>query len=316
MPQLLLSGFATEKRKQLYVLDKRTESVFRSSIRNLACERGFYDLHSGTGTPDRVDRWLGELEGNVGPVVRSIRTRRTLHHLVEEERQWLAAFIAVQHVRTRRHREVWADINRKMAAMIREMGTEPNSVANFREFTGEEARELSVGDVPRAAFTLIPHILSKSWLLLAAPTGTEFWIGDHPIMLANNMNPGDGFRSTSGFAVPGVEIYLPVSSELILGCLCPSIQEMFVSSHARLERLASPATKEIGEYLNAFAGTLPKQLDSENVKYQNSLQALGAERFVFSQHRDFTMLLEMIHSDPTLKTGPRVEILGGPKRAE
>src|SRR4051812_1172721 len=94
VPQLLLKGFAPEKRKQVYAFDKNTGSVFRSSIRNLASERGFYYLGSGPD-PNRVDRWLGRLEEATAPIIRSIRNRRTLNHLQSVERQWLAAFIAV-----------------------------------------------------------------------------------------------------------------------------------------------------------------------------------------------------------------------------
>src|ERR1039457_907549 len=54
IPQFLLRGFASAKRKQVYVFDKSNDNEFRSSVRNLACQRDFYD-------PD-LDKWLGKLE--------------------------------------------------------------------------------------------------------------------------------------------------------------------------------------------------------------------------------------------------------------
>jgi hypothetical protein len=313
VPQLLLRGFGTGKRKQLYVFDKSTEKVFRSSVRNLACERGFYQLQDGHD-PNRVDRWLGKLEEATAPIIQSLRARKTLNHLQTAERQWLAAFIAVQHVRTRHHRELSANINQQIADAIREMGTEPNSVENFRELTDAEIHEFTISDVPRLAFTLLPHILDKSWVLLAAAPGTEFWIGDHPVVLANNMNPGDGITGTSGFAVRGIEIYLPISGGLTLGCLCPTIQTMFAVANWRLQQSALPALARNEEFLKAFTGSATLQLDAENVKYHNSLQAIRAERFVFCQHQNFDLLQEMLASDPTLRTGPRIEIVGRSRR--
>jgi Protein of unknown function (DUF4238) len=309
VPQLLLRGFASGKRKQIYVFDKSTEKVFRSSVRNLACERGFYRLQDGDD-PNRVDRWLGKLEEATAPIIQALRARKTLNHLQIGERQWLAAFIAVQHVRTRHHRELSADINKQMADAIREMGTEPNSVKNFRELTDAEAREFAISDVPRLAFTLLPHILDKSWVLLAAAPGTEVWIGDHPVVLANNINPGGGITGTLGFAVRGIEIYLPISSELTLGCLCPTIPTMVATANWRLQQFALPTLARNDEFLKAFTGSATLQLDAENVKYHNSLQAIRAERFVFSQHQNFDLLQEMLASDPTLRTGPRIEIVG------
>src|ERR1700721_695045 len=152
VPQLLLRGFAAGNRKQLYVFDKTNEKVFRSSVRNLACERGFYYLQDGDD-PNRVDRWLGKLEEATAQIIQSLPARKTLNPLQAAERQWLAAFVAVQHVRTRHHRELSANINQQIADIIRETGTEPNSVENFRELTDAEIHEFTINDVPRLAFT-------------------------------------------------------------------------------------------------------------------------------------------------------------------
>jgi hypothetical protein len=308
VPQLLLRGFAVPKRKQLYVFDKRGDKVFRSSVRKLACERGFYEYADGTA-PGEVDQWLQTIEGATAPIIDSMRSRRTLDHLLPAERKWSASFIAVQMVRTRQHREISGDINKQMADALREMGAKPNEVGNFRELSEAEVRDTSIANLRDSAVSLLPHLMNKSWILLAAPPETEFWIGDHPVALANNINPGDGIRGTLGLAVRGIEVYLPISSRLTLGCLCPTIPVMFAAAKARL---IAPAIRETraDEFLESFTGRTSVELDAENVKYHNSLQAIDAERFVFSQHGDFGMLGEMLASDPALKRGPRVEMVG------
>lgn len=313
VPQLLLRGFATAKRKQIYVFDKLRARAFRSSVRNLACERGFYDLPNDSAHPEGLDKWLQTLESTTAPIIQSIRTRRTLIHLAPAERQWIASFIAVQRVRTRQHREISSDLNKQIADVLREMGTEPNNVKNFRELTEAEIRETSIADIPRLALTLLPHILDKAWLLIAASPFTPFWIGDHPVVLANNLNPGDGIRGTLGFGVKGIEIYLPISSDLTLGCLCPTIPEMFAEAKARL---IPPALRDsrTDDFLEAFTGRTTLQLDPENVKYHNSLQAISAERFVYSIHGEFGMVQEMLATNPELARGPRME-MAGRKRA-
>jgi hypothetical protein len=169
-----------------------------------------------------------------------------------------------------------------------------------------EIREQTNSDIPRLSFTLLPYILNKVWILFSAAPGSEFWIGDHPVTLANNMNPGDGLRGTLGFGVQGIEIYLPISSELMLGCLCPSIRAMFSASQAG--RL--PAVPRADEFLRAFEGSTTLQLNSENVKYHNSLQVISAERFVHSEHPAFEMLREMVSSNESLRIGRRAEIVG------
>jgi Protein of unknown function (DUF4238) len=302
VPKLLLRGFAGGKRKQLYVFDKSNDNEFRSSVRNLACQRDFYD--------PSIDLWLLQLESVSAPIIQSIRTKRTLNHLQDVEIQWLAGFIAVQQVRTLSHRAFSTDMNRQMADVLREMGTEPNSVKNFREFTDSEMREQANADVQRLSLELLPYILSKDRILFSAVSGGEFWIGDHPVALANNLNPGDELRGTLGFGVPGIEIYLPISSELMLGCMCPSIRAMFAASQAG--RL--PAAPRGEEFLRAFDGSTTLQLNSENLKYHNSLQVISAERFVYSEHHAFEMAREMVSSDESLRIGRRPEIVGRPRR--
>ena len=308
VPQLLLLGFATKKRKQLYVYDKKTGKMFRSSIRNIACERNFYRIEKAKD-PDRIDNWLRKLEEQAAPVISSIRTHKTISHLQPAERVLVAGFIAVQHLRTRHHRELWADLNKQMADALRKMGADPNAVRNFREFNESEMHELTTEDVPRLSYTLLPHILDKSWILLSAAPGTEFWIGDHPVVLDNTINPGDGVRGTLGFGVRGIEIYLPVSTELTLGCLCSTIPAIFITAK-QLQGSGLPTLLRNEEFLNAFTGSSTLQLDIENMKYHNSLQAIKAERFVFCEHPNFGLLEEMLKSDPDLKSGPRLGILG------
>jgi hypothetical protein len=125
------------------------------------------------------------------------------------------------------------------------------------------------------------------------------------------MNPGDGIRGTLGFGVPGVEIYLPISSDLTLGFWCPTILAVLAAEHGALQRSALPSLGGTDELLNAVGGSGPMRLGAENVKYHNSLQAAGAERFVFSQHKNFDLLQEMLKANPALRAGPRIEIVGG-----
>lgn len=301
VPQLLLRGFATPRTEQVYVFDKQTAKVFRSCVRNLACERGFYDLDDD-GDPERLDRWLRRLEEQTAPIIKSLRSQRPISQLHRMERQWIAAFVAVQYVRTRHHRELWVDFNRRIPEALREMGTDPNKVENFRGSTEAEVRHSSIEGMPGLAFTVLPHLIDKVWILLSAAPGNTFWVGDHPVVLDNILNPGGGIRGTLGFGVRGIEVYLPISSEVTLGCLCQTIPALFAD-----------AKEPAKEFLAAFAGGATLELDAESVKYYNSLQVICAERFIFSLHNDFDMAREMLASHPDLRKGQRVEIANWPR---
>ncbi len=84
----------------LYVFDKRTGQSFRSSVRNAGCERGFYDPRSQSAV--NVDEWMKQAEAEAGSLVVDIRRQGNLRNLTQSDREWLAAFVAIQMVHTRR----------------------------------------------------------------------------------------------------------------------------------------------------------------------------------------------------------------------
>lgn len=53
VPKLLLRGFAEGPNEQVYVFDKATDRAFRTSIRNIAGEVGFYDIDTPEGLAKR-----------------------------------------------------------------------------------------------------------------------------------------------------------------------------------------------------------------------------------------------------------------------
>lgn len=63
VPQLLLREFAFAKKKEWYVhvFDKRSKKHFRANIRNVAAERGFYEISRENRTIN-FERELSVLE--------------------------------------------------------------------------------------------------------------------------------------------------------------------------------------------------------------------------------------------------------------
>jgi len=129
VPQLLLRGFASGRRNPLYVFDKRTGQSFRSSVRNAGCERGFYDPRNQSAV--NVDEWMKQAEAEAGSLVVDIRRQGNLRNLTQSDREWLAAFVAIQMVRTRRQLTAQDDLARTLASALRERGMDPSSIPGF-----------------------------------------------------------------------------------------------------------------------------------------------------------------------------------------
>jgi hypothetical protein len=107
-------------------------------------------------------------------------------------------------------------------------------------------------------------------------------------------------------AVPGIEIFLPISAELTLAYLCPSIGRAYEVENIRLHRMGGLFTEAGFYYRQARNMGISMKLKPDNVRFQNSLQIRNAERFVIACRDDFADAADMVGRDPKTRFGPRV----------
>lgn len=100
-------------------------------------------------------------------------------------------------------------------------------------------------------------------------------------------------RGNLGLKSRGIEIYLPISPRLSLHVVCP-----IVSNAALL-------TPEVAKsFSDAISDIRPMQQRKENVEFNNSLQVISAERFVYARYREhLEMPLDMLKTNPELRAG-------------
>ena len=61
VPRFILKSFCIKNTSQVYVFDKKHESVFKTNRRNVAVEKGFYNLEID-GVTASIESNLSELE--------------------------------------------------------------------------------------------------------------------------------------------------------------------------------------------------------------------------------------------------------------
>jgi hypothetical protein len=193
-------------------------------------------------------------------------------------------------------------MNDKFREAIELRGGDPHSVKGFEVLDEEQARMEQIMLLPKLAQDLAPHFVNKSWLLYSTPRQRAFYISDNPVTMHNTVNQ-DPDRGTLGLAVPGIEIYFPLSGTICLGFLCPSLEQWIREGQARADSLGVPVS--FHGFIRALKGERALPLASENVTHHNSLQVINAERYVFSSDGDFALVREMLQSNPELKDGPR-----------
>ena len=301
VPQMLLRGFATTKGgQQAWVFDKCLGKTFTTAVRAIAAEPGYYDL-SGSAV---LDAAMNRADATTASIIKSIRTRRSVAGITTFERGMLATFTAIQMLRTRGYQESRKHIAQTLLDKLYEKtGVVHPELKEYLE--ADRPRNEYLRAIPESTRKFLPHVLTKDLMLFGTDRNAPFSISDNPVALNNTVNPGDGVRGTLGLAVPGIEIYMPISSELTLGFLCPSIGEQYEVNRDLLWSFGGFIRESVYKYLQARDTGRPLILDKENVRFQNSLQARNAERFVISSVNDFADVAELIENDAGARFGPR-----------
>lgn len=310
IPQFLLRNFCVGPKEKVWAYDKSTGKSFETNIRNVGGEREFYELDLGVGTVS-LEAGLSKLEGEAGAVIDRIIGARSLGVLSEDDRVVLAIFVAVQMQRGPHTREHMLAVNEELRRVLKDrFGIEDG---DFLELTPEEAKAMTMKSLtdPRK---LAEQIMGKAWLMFETTPAHPFFIGDNPVSMQNNTEGWGPLRGKIGLAVPGIEIYMPISSSLTLAFLCRSHETMIRDGVVRMRTsiVRDPSvTIGFGDLLDwrrAFRTGVALPSKPDNVLNHNSLQVSYAERYVFSSTADFELVEAMIKDNEEFRIGPRPQV--------
>jgi len=248
------------------------------------------------------------MDDAAAPIIRKIRECRSLSPLHALEFGILAGFTVMQMLRTRGFQEhMRHTAEATIEALKKKVGEK--ALPSWLQVDAEHARKEYLAAIPKFSEDFLPHLLDKELILFRTDSACPFIISDHPVALNNTMNRGEGIRGTLGLAVPGIEIYLPISSELTLAFMCPSIGEAHETIARQLKLIGGFVSEGSMYYLQARDMGRAYRLKPENVRFQNSLQVVNAERFLISSISNFTDAMAMIHERPERRRGPRMKVV-------
>jgi hypothetical protein len=301
--QFLLRGFHANSPAQIWAFDKLTGRSFTTGIKDVASERGFYNIADSA----EIDAVIQKLETATAPIIEEIRSRKNLRGLDEDKRIWLSGFTALQLVRTKAFSERSQDMMRQLKHVVTQVSVGKLS-KKLRKQLGLDApgteHEKTVSTMLGLVRDAVDELLKKTLVLYRSDGSMTFWIGDSPVALNNTINPGDRLRSTLGLGVPGIEIYLPISRDLVLAHMCPSIALGMTAMDEEARRFGV-IHAHARPYVQALQSGSAIVLTKEHVQFQNSLQVGYAERFVYSSADNFEEARNILDSSPRLRTGPR-----------
>lgn len=152
---------------------------------------------------------------------------------------------------------------------------------------------------------------------MTAPEGSTFYLGDHPVVMHND-EERRGMFGGLGLAVPYIQLYLPLSAEVMLCAYDPAVLGQLMRSgddgindvalHAltllRRGQITAEQMKEAVErrraaepitpMIKAIRAGEPLAVGPEQVQCYNSLQSFHAHRFVVDPDGKFEVAREMM----------------------
>lgn len=293
------------------MFDKSNNNCFQTNIKNIAAENGFYELNL-KDVVLTMEPSLARLESNTSGIIKKLIQEKCIKALDENKVLTLAFFLSIQFVRTKEHRERFSHLGKLFTQKLLKMGVSKESIEE--DIIGTrvlpEDKLFGLRSI-MSAKEFVPHFLNKAWLLYETSSKFPFYISDNPIVLHNDNDYGP--YGNIGLAVKGIEIYLPISSKLCLGLVCPSIAEEFEKAHESIKSLDKLAPglvdkiiKDQGfsrSFCDGFEKGTPIRIHEENVIRINSLQVMYSTRFVYCETNSFGLVKKMISDDEKYREG-------------
>jgi len=266
--QLYLRQFAFERRKKvarIHVFDKTRQHAFATNIRNVAAELNFYE-ESDTG----IEKAFQRVEDLFVPAYRQLLEKETEDALTVEQRAAVAAFVALQQVRTNENRHMTESLISLIRDHMANQGMPLDLLAQVEMLRPELIRESHVNQIRHTVPTIAEIIVQMKWVLLLNETSTAYWTSDHPVSMYNE--PPTGLEGNRGWKCRGIQAFFPLSPTRAL-CIC------------------DPETYR----------ELPSVLRTSDVKtviFQNHLQIQSSTRYLYASHGDFRFATQVLADQP------------------
>jgi hypothetical protein len=333
VPKHILRQFLSDENgERVTVYDKHEERTFVTSIKNVMAERRFNDFTFDEDWRVSFEPLACIAEDQVLPAYNKVLSERRLDGSPEQKAA-LALLMAFQFVRTKAHRDRWQDLEDMLRDMVEGSGGRMQDVQGWEDWrpsTEDDLKRHHLISIHNSLGEFARIIGEKDFLLAKAARDRSFYLGDNPVCLNNARDFGP--YGNIGLGVPGIEIYLPLSSDLLLCAWCPSILEELRRTHAegrasrRAEALAAvtagrisaaqmrtlldqirPAEEWIETLLQNAAEGRPIDSNDDNMDYYNSLQTSYAFRYVICQNADFGLAKKHNREFPQFRKGRRME---------
>lgn len=325
VPEFILNRFA--KDGKICVFDKHTLRAFKASTKRAMGERDFHNVYIDDAVISYENRFT-YLETLAAPIIAKILEEKSLDCLSPMHIATLNMFVVLQLSRSKSRR---VDMNAVTAEIRRRWPDAEINPAPDR-ITDPELEKLSALKITFDNLEeLTKPLVSKHMFLMIRNCQDDLYISDNPVVMHNAQTYGP--YGNIGLAVPGIEIYFPLSPEVVLGYFCQTSMRKIEDEQAEAEkrvsalfskqilsnvgisraeisqlRQARDEIKRSKDYYRLMKDCRAVPMDSQNLLFLNSLQMRASYRFIAAARPSFSFARTALSERPHWKEGLRIKV--------
>lgn len=289
IPQSLLKFFSVNcAGKQIYVFDKTQNKAYKSSLIDAGSQNHFNKLETKSEILNFEDIFR-EADHKLAHLLNQIHQTRNVSILTANDRREWADVVAIQLLRTPIMRTTMTQISVDLVDSMAE-----NGLAKAEDFlipTDNDAK-LAMVKMFHDRGSMRTALENKDFVLIEGNNSISFLISDNPVVRNSTVPYGD-----SGLNSPGVGIYLPLGTNLVLAMLCKSVR---ASLNARpIDAFEMP--KEFIALREGLRTGEPVRLSDSFVSNFNANQIGGSSRFLYSAQNTFETVRLLLKAQPDLQ---------------
>jgi Protein of unknown function (DUF4238) len=325
VPEFILNYFATHGK--ICVFDKHTLKNFKLPPRRAMGERDYNNVRTTKAILSFENRFT-YVENLAAPIIAKIIHRKTLDDLAPMDIATLHMFAVIQFLRSKSRRldqdAITNEIQRRWPEA--EINPRPEAIDDF-ELAKFSTLEMTFNNLD----TLTQALVLKHVFLMVRDCADPIYISDNPLVMHNQRTYGP--YGNIGLAVPGIEIYYPLSPDIVLAYLCPSSMKDFEEKQTEAEKQASSffetrmrsrtgiskadttvlaqmraEIQRSKDYYRLIKEHRVVPMDTQGVAYLNSLQLMSSYRFVAASESNFSFARKALSERPHWKEGLRVKV--------
>jgi hypothetical protein len=325
VPQFLLNRFA--RKGQLWIFDKHTQKEFKLPPHRAMVERDSNNVATADIIISFENRFTF-LENKAAPVIEKIVASRSLQNLTPMELATLHTFVVLQHLRSKSWRVNQDSVTNEIKKRWPEVKTNPHP-----DLIEESA--LAKLSWLKSAFDNLGEysaiLSSKHCFLMVKDCADDTYISDTPVVMHNHRE----FRryGNIGLAVPGIEIYCPLSPDVTLAYFCRTLlaemEKVHEEAHGKISSFFGTkflsrnglSKKDLEALTGAKAEVARAKMyyrliqnerivsaDSANILFLNSLQVAWSYRHLAASKREFAFARKALSERPHWTQGRRITV--------